>query len=170
MRRNFAVLGKPAVFIGCMLGGACWLLLSGEPAPQAFASPQAAAKTKDTKETVPAYHERASRKPLPATLAWQQFPNPYVQNAYYYASKIREVLYQQPCYCHCDRTFGHASLLDCYTRPDKHAAICQTCLLETFFAYEETSAGKTPEQIRQEIIHGDWAHVNGAKYSVPPKP
>src|SRR5437763_1262050 len=169
-RQGSMRLREPVLFFGCILGTACWILLSPQSAPRAFASGQAGAKTKETADTVPAYHAKVPRKPLPATLSWAQFPNPYVQNAYYLASKIREVLYQQPCYCHCDRTFGHGSLLDCYTRPDKHAAVCQTCLMETFFAYEETQAGKTPEQIRREIMHGDWQHVNGAKYSVPPKP
>ncbi len=169
MRQRSAGLRRPAVFMGCMLAGACWAVLSSDPATHALASPQAAT-TKSSPDAVPTYHDKAPRKALPATLAWAQFPNPYVQNAYFLASKIREVLYQQPCYCHCDRTFNHGSLLDCYTRPDKHAAICQTCLMETFFAYEETQAGKTPAQIRQEIIHGDWGHVNGTKYSMPPKP
>lgn len=169
--RGYTRLREPLLIIGCILGAACWVLLSSEPASRAFASPQeAAVKPNVSTDAIPAYHEKAPKKPLPSTLPWAQFPNPYVQNAYFLASKIKEVLYQQPCYCHCDRSFGHDSLLECYTRPDKHAAICQTCLMETFFAYEETKAGKTPAQIRKEIMHGDWAHVSSAKYSVPPKP
>jgi len=40
------------------------------------------------------------------------FNNPIVQNAYALAAKVKRVLYQEPCFCHCDRGFGHESLLD----------------------------------------------------------
>lgn len=161
-----------AVLIGCALGSACAVSLIVQPIPGSPTAWQgAAAKTEKKSETIPAYHSRASRKPLPATLPWEQFANnPYAENGYFFASRIREVLYQQPCYCFCDRSLGHGSLLDCYTRPDKHAAICQTCLMETFFADEESRAGKTAAEIRKEIIRGDWKRVNLAKYSVPPRP
>lgn len=36
------------------------------------------------------------------------------------AREIPEVLDQLYCYCYCDRTVGHRSLLSCYT--DGHAA------------------------------------------------
>jgi uncharacterized protein with PCYCGC motif len=163
---------KSAVFAACTLGVACAVFLNVQPAPSFPATgQQAAAKTEKSTEPVPAYHSRASRKPLPATLAWEEFAgNPYAENAYLLAGRIREILYQQPCYCHCDRSLGHSSLLDCYTRPDKHAAVCQTCLTETFFADEEARAGKTAAEIRKEIIRGDWKRVNLAKYAFPPHP
>jgi uncharacterized protein with PCYCGC motif len=161
-----------ATLAGCVLGVACAAFLNVQWIPGSPATGQeAATKTEKSAEPVPAYHSRAPRKPLPSTLPWEQFAgNAYAENGYFLASRIREVLYQQPCYCHCDRSLGHSSLLDCYTRPDKHAAICQTCLMETFFADEEARAGKTAAEIRKEIIRGDWKRVNLAKYSSPPRP
>jgi uncharacterized protein with PCYCGC motif len=164
--------GRFALLAGCALGAAGAAFLNVHAA-RGFpgAGQGAAAKTDKSPEPVPAYHSRAPRSPLPATLAWEQFAgNPYAENAYFIAGRIREILYQQPCYCHCDRSLGHGSLLDCYTRPDKHAAVCQTCLQETFFADEETRAGKTAAEIRKEIIRGDWKRVNLAKYLSPPHP
>ena len=40
--------------------------------------------------------------------------------AHQVAREIPEVLDQLYCYCHCDRSAGHRSLLSCYT--DGHAA------------------------------------------------
>jgi len=48
------------------------------------------------------------------------FTEPIVQNAYAVAAKIKNILYQQPCYCHCDRSHGHTSLLDCFA--SKHGS------------------------------------------------
>ena len=161
-----------AVLAGCALGAAGAVFLNVKPIPGSPPAGQvAAAKTEKTTGPVPAYHSRAPKKPLPSTLPWELFAgNPYAQNGYYLASRFREVLYQQPCYCYCDHSLGHGSLLDCYTKPDKHAAICQTCLMETFFVDEEARAGKTAAEIRKEIIRGDWNRVNMAKYSSPPQP
>ena len=123
--RNSQALQWPFNVTRGALGSACAVSLIVQPIPGSpTAWQEAAAKTEKKSETIPAYHSRASRKPLPATLPWEQFANnPYAENGYFFASRIREVLYQQPCYCFCDRSLGHGSLLDCYTRPDKHAAI-----------------------------------------------
>src|SRR5229473_4575624 len=71
-------------------------------------------------ESVPAYHAQAPQGPLPATVNPELFPDPVVQNAYAVAAKIKKTLYQQPCYCHCDRSQGHGSLLDCFA--SKHGS------------------------------------------------
>src|SRR6266849_1529231 len=72
-------------------------------------SPQAAIA-----EPVPAFHAKAPQGELPATMDPELFTNPFVQNAYAVATRIKKTLYQQPCYCHCDRSHGHTSLLDCF--------------------------------------------------------
>src|SRR5207248_2863966 len=36
------------------------------------------------------------------------------RHAFALAAKIPKVLYQQPCYCYCDRAMGHKSLHSCY--------------------------------------------------------
>jgi hypothetical protein len=91
-----------------------------------------------------------------------------VQNAYTLASRAKRVLYQQPCYCHCDRSQGHGSLLDCYT--GKHAAECGVCIREVLYSYEQSHKGKTAAQIREGIERGDWRQVDIAKYQQAPVP
>jgi hypothetical protein len=106
-------------------------------------------------QEIPPYHKSAQdAQPLPQTLSPSQFSNPLVAEAYEIASEIPVVLAQQPCYCHCNREFGHTSLLDCFT--STHTAGCGICMGETFFAYRMTKQGKTPAEIREGIIRGDW--------------
>lgn len=93
------------------------------------------------------------------------FPTPVVQNAYTIAAKIKKTLYQQPCYCHCDRSQGHTSLLDCFA--SRHGAGCNICLYEDLYSYEQTRKGKTAAQIRAGIMKGEWKSVDAAKYQKP---
>lgn len=78
---------------------------------------------------------------------------------------MKEVLYQQPCYCYCDRNrrLGHKSLLDCFV--DKHAAECELCKKEAVYDYLQSKAGKTPTEIREDIIEGKWKEVDLTKYN-----
>jgi len=78
------------------------------------------------------------------------------------AAKIKPVLYQQPCYCYCDRSVGHKSLLDCYA--SEHGSECDICQKEAVLAYQQTQKGKTPAQIRAAIIRGDWKSVDMKPY------
>ena len=73
-------------------------------------------------EAVPAFHAQPPPGPLPATLPPSLFANAVAQNAYTLAARVKRVLYQQPCYCHCDRSQGHTSLLDCFA--GQHASVC----------------------------------------------
>jgi hypothetical protein len=103
--------------------------------------------------------------PLPATLSPTLFTNVLIQNAYALAAHVKKTLYQQPCYCHCDRAQGHGSLLDCFV--GKHASICEICVREGFYSYEQVHKGKTAAQIRKGIEHGDWQQVDLSKYETP---
>jgi hypothetical protein len=114
---------------------------------------------------VPAYHAQPPQGPLPATMSPQEFPDPVVKNAYATAARVKKALYQQPCYCHCDRSQGHESLLDCFA--SKHGSGCGTCILEAFYTYEQTRKGKTPSQIREGIERGEWKAVDLNKYQKP---
>ena len=116
-------------------------------------------------EPVPAFHNTAPTGELPATLSPSLFTDPVAQNAYSIAARIKKILYQEPCYCHCDRSQGHGSLLDCYT--GKHAAVCGVCEREDFYAYEQSHKGKTAAEIREGIEHGDWQGVDITKYQSP---
>lgn len=128
-------------------------------------SPKVSPEKENEPPTPPYYRSAKEAEPLPATLAPVRFAGrPVVVTAYTIAKKIPKVLAQQPCYCGCDREFGHHSLLDCYT--SDHTAGCAVCVKETFFTWEMTRQNKTPAEIRAAIIHGDWKSVD---INQPPK-
>ena len=122
----------------------------------------------ESQEPVPAFHSEVPKGALPGTLDPTQFTDILVQNAYTLASRTKRVLYQQPCYCHCDRSQGHGSLLDCYT--GKHAAECGVCIREALYSYEQSHKGKTAAQIREGIEKGDWRTIDITKYQQAPVP
>jgi len=115
---------------------------------------------------IPAYHDAkpvktAKLSPIlkPETLNIKDSPWATAQKkSYILAAKIPNVLYQQPCFCHCDRHFGHDSLRACFT--DGHGAQCGTCMAELFYAYQMTKKGATPKQIRAGIMHGDFESID----------
>jgi hypothetical protein len=113
-------------------------------------------------EGVPSYHSYALKPPYPATVDPKQFPDALNRNVYALAAKVKPVLYQQPCYCYCDRHAGHKSLLDCFA--SMHGSECDICQKEAVLAYQLTQKGKTPAQIRAAIIRGDWRLVNMGPY------
>jgi hypothetical protein len=140
------------------------LILLPQPAssgsPQGTNVPQAGAD-----DAVPAYHAKAPQSELPETMSPDLFTDPVVQNAYTVAAKIKKTLYQQPCYCHCDRSQGHTSLLDCFA--SKHGSGCGTCIYEDLYSYEQVQKGKTATQIREGVIKGEWKSVDATKYKQP---
>jgi hypothetical protein len=163
-RHNFIIRHTFAVIAFVYLG-AFVLMYSRKADPSmVFAAPQG----KSTAEQgVPAYHERSpfAESDLPLVTDAKQFDQPVVQNAYRLAKGLTRVLYQQPCYCYCDRHHGHTSLLDCYT--SKHASECGTCLKELFYVHKQTSRDQTPEAIRIGIIRGDWKTLDIKRYETP---
>ena len=140
---------------------------SSAPAPSSHRAqtPAANSAVSATDSKIPAYHNAAPTDPLPDTLDPKQFADPVTQNIYTLAAKEKAVLYQQPCYCRCDKEVGHKSLLDCYV--DDHASHCVLCKKEAAFAYGETQAGKTAEAIRKEIMDGKWKTVKLEDYDTP---
>lgn len=93
---------------------------------------------------------------LPAVLESKRFSDPETKASYQAASANAPLLAQLPCYCHCERSHGHKSLLSCFA--DAHGAECSICRREALFAGSEASRGKSATQIREEIIRGLWAH------------
>ncbi len=109
-------------------------------------------------DTTPAYYTVApSRRDAPILsgdqLSGQFFTHPFQITAYRMAAKIEKVLYAQPCYCRCDRALRHKSLHSCFE--GTHGAICGTCMRQAIYAYQQTKLGKTPDQIRNGIEHGE---------------
>jgi Protein of unknown function with PCYCGC motif len=118
-------------------------------------------------EPIPAYHVvPSSAAENEKTLDPEDFAHdPVTRNAYAMAAKVKKVLYQQPCYCYCDHSQAHTSLLSCYT--GDHAAYCEVCKKEAIYAYEQTKQHKTAKQIRAGIIHGEWQKIDLAQYKAP---
>ncbi|HXW93782.1 MAG TPA: CYCXC family (seleno)protein [Terriglobales bacterium] len=143
-----------------MLKRGCWLALVflatlWLSAPWATSQPDGA---------IPAYHASPPPKAgkLPPILTRDQLwgedaQNPYQTHAYELAAKIPAVIYQQPCYCYCDR-MGHKSLHSCFE--NTHGARCDICLKELYYSYAEHQKGKTAAEIRKAIIAGDWRAVD----------
>ena len=100
---------------------------------------------------------------LPPILTKDQLlgPNgqfPYQTHAYELAAKIPKLIYQQPCYCYCDRGMGHTSLHSCFS--GTHGAECGTCLKELYYTYTMYKQHKTAREIRAGIIKGDWKAID----------
>jgi hypothetical protein len=176
---EIAMLVKQKIVTGLLLLSAATIVLLALPQHAATrartAAPEQAAQGQkasgrdmslpSSTEQVPAFHSQLPRTPLPDTLDPTQFSTVLVQNAYSVAARIRKLLYQQPCYCHCDHSQGHHSLLDCFA--GNHGAECNLCMAEDFYTYEQSRAGKTAAQIRAGIINGEWRNVDLRKYTEP---
>jgi uncharacterized protein with PCYCGC motif len=106
-----------------------------------------------------AYHHEPPAKPLPKTMDPAVFlgdRSTFV--AYSLASRIRSVLYQEPCFCGCDKFAGHESLLDCFV--GEHGKVCNGCKSEAIFCFIEHEKGKTAAEIRKEMNAGEAWKVN----------
>jgi hypothetical protein len=92
----------------------------------------------------------AALKKLAPTLAPEKFSGKQ-RLGYMAAKEIPQTLAQLPCYCHCDKGFGHKSLQTCFV--DDHAAHCAICIDEALLALQLQKQEKlSPEQIRERII------------------
>lgn len=112
---------------------------------------------------VPAYNPGP---PLPGELlpilppdqrVGENFKYPYQVHAYDLATKIPSVISQLPCYCYCER-IGHSSLHTCFE--SNHGAHCGICMKEVYYAFQQTKLKKTPQQIRDGIIKGEWKSID----------
>src|ERR1700753_932172 len=115
-------------------------------------------------DEVPAYHPAAPLKisALPpvltgSKLTGESFQYPWQVHVYQQAAKVRNVLYQVPCYWPCARSLGHPSLRSCFE--GLHGAECSTCAKEGFYAYQQTKLGKSPAQIRAAINRHEYESI-----------
>jgi hypothetical protein len=123
------------------------------------------AQWSDPAQDIPAYHPLppAKGQTLPPIMSGKQLTGQFFQQkwqveVYKQAAQIPEVLYQLPCYCHCDRALGHASLHSCFE--GTHGAICSTCAAEEAYAYKMTKQSKTPEEIRAGIERREYESID----------
>jgi hypothetical protein len=158
----------PAIVAVIVAGFIYWAMnQSSAPEPQgapaanaapAAGEPTASMAPEVTGDTIPSYFASAeAAQPYPATLSPAQFPIPVIAHAYLVAQQIPGVLAQQPCYCLCYKTAGHRGLLDCYS--DLHGSSCSVCVQEALLTEKLTKEGRSPSQIREAIIRGDWRGV-----------
>ena len=116
-------------------------------------------------DAVPAFHQGPSPAGagIPPILSKEQllaegYTEPAQTHAYELAAKIPKVLYQQPCYCYCDRTHGHKSLHSCFE--NTHGAMCGTCMAEVFYSYKMSKQHRSAAEIRKGIIAGEWKQID----------
>jgi len=157
--RKLNVFGAIAIFI--FIAAAVSVALAASP--QGTAANGTRSDGTQPAKKIPAFHSAPPAARLAATLDPKQFNDVATQNSYAMAAKIKNVLYQQPCFCYCDANDGHHSLYDCFVTD--HAASCNTCLMEAIFAYEQTRKGQTAAQIRKEIINDEWKKVDLSQYA-----
>ena len=139
-------------------------MCTAHPAAGSSSSAESAPTQEALTAHLRAYHDHPPTGPLPTTLDPADFTdNPKAFVAYSIATRIRELLYQEPCYCHCDQNEGHESLFDCYTR--KHAVRCFACQSEAIFIFEQNKMGKTAADIRAALARGEWTNVDVGKYA-----
>jgi len=123
---------------------------ANHPAPEAT-SPHGDHSTSATANTIPAHFaEPPGKASLGPTLEPERFTGP-TRDAYRAVREIPVTIAQLPCYCHCDRGFGHKSLYSCFE--DDHAAHCAVCVQEALLALRlEREQKMTPAQIRDTIV------------------
>jgi len=122
---------------------------SSAPAPHDHAATASA-------QAIPAHFEvPPSRSSLGPTLAPDKFTG-ITRDAYRAVREIPVTIAQLPCYCHCDRGFGHKSLYSCFE--DEHASHCAVCVNEALLALKlEKEQKLTPAQIREAIV-AEYSH------------
>lgn len=83
---------------------------------------------------------------LPASLVPDA---PGALEAYAAARRVPQVLDGLYCHCHCNKSFGHRSLLTCFE--SEHGARCDICMGEATLADQLTARGASLADIRRAI-------------------
>jgi hypothetical protein len=78
-----------------------------------------------------------------------------VRLGYQYAKNDPQLTKELFCYCGCDVTESHKTLLDCYTDKNKHAADCKECVDELLQATKMKKEGQSLLEI-QKTLHGKF--------------
>ena len=156
MKKNWLLIGGVVLVLLAVV-----LMVSSSNSPA-----DSSAHHSSTSEPAPAQHDHAadaSARAIPAhfevppsksslgpTFAPDKFTG-ITRDAYHAAREIPVTLAQLPCYCHCDRGYGHKSLYSCFE--DDHASHCAVCVNEALLALKlEKEQKLTPAQIREAIV------------------
>jgi len=84
---------------------------------------------------------------LPASMVPPTTPT--TLQAYEAARRVPQVLDGLFCHCHCNKSFGHRSLLTCFE--SDHGARCDICMGEAMLASELAQSGSSLDAIRKAI-------------------
>jgi hypothetical protein len=98
----------------------------------------------DSLDATRKYVRRETKTPLSSALFVGK-----TASAYQLAQEIPDVLDHLYCYCHCDKSIGHITLLSCFT--DTHAANCGVCQDEAIDAAAMLRKGYSVREIRRSI-------------------
>lgn len=149
---NTRVLFVIIAVLSVAAAGVLFMRSSGKSTqrPPAIASEAHSEASHSHSARVPAFQQMSEIGTLPPTLAANRFKGKS-REAYLAAKEIPTTLAQLPCYCECDKAFGHKSLHSCFV--DDHASQCAVCVDEALLAYKLQKEEKlTPEQVRNRII------------------
>ena len=153
MKKNWLLIGGIVLLL---LAAVLMVSSSNSPADStanhnSMSHPAAPHDHATSSQAIPAHFEVApSRSSLGPTLAPEKFSG-ITRDAYRAVREIPVTIAQLPCYCHCDKGFGHKSLYSCFE--DDHASHCATCVNEALLAYKLEREGKlSPAQIRDKIV------------------
>jgi hypothetical protein len=72
-----------------------------------------------------------------------------IAKAYQIAKTDPKLLQAMFCYCGCDNTGGHGSLLDCFK--DDHGKSCGICIAEAIMAAKLKKSGMSLGQIKKQL-------------------
>jgi hypothetical protein len=118
----------------------------GKKSGSAQTAPTSGGTTQPNQGDIPPFHNSppAQGAALPPVLTQGQLADqgrtlPSQVAAYKAAAAIPGVIYQLPCYSHCDRDHGHTSLHSCFET--LYGANCGTCIAEALYAYQKSKIG-----------------------------
>ena len=100
--------------------------------------------SKDSLDSAGKYVRRETKSPLSPALFVGK-----TASAYQIAQEVPDVLDHLYCYCYCDKSIGHVSLLSCFA--DTHAANCGVCQNEAIDAAALLKKGSSLSEIRRQI-------------------
>lgn len=90
----------------------------------------------------------ANAEQIKNVIAPEKFSGP-VAEGYRAAQKVPDLCAKLFCYCGCDKTDEHTSLLDCFT--SMHGVDCPICQEEAVIACKMKEQGKSLSQIRTAV-------------------
>ncbi len=126
-----------------------------------FVAVLVASVTAQRGEVMPSTMRIAKDLPVLQKTSWQAMRPEDVRAAYEFAARHPEVMRYVPCFCGCNKHYGHGSSEDCFVASrakdgrtvswNQHGQVCAMCLAIGLEARRAHMAGQTVSQIRLAI-------------------